>query len=308
MLRSLDGKVELAAELDRLSAGDPVAAAAPRATGIAGYLTHGINTELAAGNDEGPHWRLTLQLLQRLSIWWSPGGYAQLPTMTPWCIRDRSARYDQGPESWGAPREDGYLRDDNSIIKKLPLALPVTAAADHIYTGGKAWRGFTACHIWRSLADGGVGGTDPWIYSFMANLVWIPSPLNSLTDHHPRVQALLQATSQAIFRGHEGAATAAYTKHVWNRLVPPGNPAPVVPRLNLDELAFFQVTPDFIKRRLAYLDKFVDGADTVLAGKPLTRKLICTRYTTGLPLLAPGAVQEFRTAMHHYAHAVRTGL
>lgn len=137
MLRSLDGKVELAAELDRLSAGDPVAAAAPRATGIAGYLTHGINTEMAAGNNEGPHWRLTLQLLQRLSIWWSPSGYAQLPTMTPWCIRDRSARYDQGPESWGAPREDGYLRDDNSIIKKLPLALPVTAAADHIYSSSE---------------------------------------------------------------------------------------------------------------------------------------------------------------------------
>ena len=55
MLRSLDGEVELAAELDRLSPGDPVAAGTPRATGIVGYLTHGINTEAATGNDEGPH-------------------------------------------------------------------------------------------------------------------------------------------------------------------------------------------------------------------------------------------------------------
>lgn len=54
LLRSLGGKVELAAELDRLSPGDPVAAATPRATGIVGYLTHGINTEVAVGNDEGP--------------------------------------------------------------------------------------------------------------------------------------------------------------------------------------------------------------------------------------------------------------
>lgn len=307
-MRRIDGTACLVEELDRLSATNSVASSAPRGTGIARYLTEGLSTEAAAGNGDGPFWRVTLHLLQRLSIWWSPDGYALLPTVTPWCIRDRSARWDRGPESWGAPRKDGYLRDDNSIIKKLPFSLMVTAPAGHVYAGGRAARGFTACHIWRELDDGGIGGTDPWIYSFMANLVWIPTPLNSLTDHHPRVQALLQATSQAIFCGHEGATTAAYTDYAWNRLAPPSVPEPVKPRLDLDSLAFFEATPAFIRRRLAYLDKFVAGADTVLAGRPLTKKLVSSRYTAGLPLLAPESVQQFRTTLYDYAHAVRAGL
>lgn len=77
---------------------------------------------------------LTEHLLARLGIWWSPAAYRRLPVMTPWCVRDRSCRYDQGPEAWGAPREDGYLRDDNSIIKKLPLPVIVAAPIVHPYT------------------------------------------------------------------------------------------------------------------------------------------------------------------------------
>ncbi len=307
-MRSIDGRAGLVAELDRLSGTDPVASGAPRGTGIARYLSEGLLTEAATGNREGPYWRLTLHLLQRLSIWWSPGGYALIPTMTPWCIRDRSARWDQGPESWGSPHENGYLRDDNSIIKKLPIPLNVTASTGHVYAGGKASRGFTACHIWRKLDDGGIGGSDPWIYSFMANLVWIPSPLNSLTDHHPRVQALLQATSRAIFCGHEGISTAAYTDYAWNRLIPHGVPVPVEPRLDVDNLAFFEINSAFVERRLVYLDKFVAGADTVLAGRPLSTKLVSSRYTAGLPLLDPESVQKFRAMLHDYAHAVRAGL
>lgn len=216
----IDGRVELVAELDRLSAASALAAAAPRGTGLASYLANGINREAAAGTIDGAFWRMTVHLLQRLSIWWSPGGYSAMPIMTPWCIRDRSARYEQGPEMWGAPRADGYLRDDNSIIKKLPLPLSVNAETTSAFAGRRPWRGFTACHIWRELEDGSIGGVDQWIYSFMPNLVWLPSPLSSLTDHFPRVRALLQRTSQVLFRGHEGVTTSSYTDYVWDRLEP----------------------------------------------------------------------------------------
>jgi hypothetical protein len=302
----IDGTVELFAELDRLSEGSRVARLAPRGTGVAGYLARGIDQEAAAGILDGQFWRLTTHLIQQLGIWWSPSGFAAIPVMTPWCIRDRSARYDQGPESWGAPRADGYLRDDNSIIKKLPLPLTVVAGANSPYAGRRPWRGFTACHIWRELEDGGIGGVDQWIYSNMVNLIWLPSPIMSLTDHNPRVKSLLRRTSRRIFEGKEGATTKRYVDHAWARLTAPV--ADEADELDLGALAMFDVSPAFVSRRLAYLDRFVNGADEVLGGKPLSKKIICTRYSVGMPLLDRDALELFRADLADYASAVRAGL
>lgn len=144
---------------------------------------------------------LAERLLTRLGIWWSADAYGVMPVMTPWCVRDRSCRYDQGPEAWGAPRADGFLRDDNSIIKKLPLPVRVSAPNGHPYDGRRPWRGFTACHIWRELPGGRIAGENPWLYSFMPNLVWLPSWIAPLTDRqNSHIQQLLQQASYDRFR------------------------------------------------------------------------------------------------------------
>ena len=96
--------------------------------------------------------------------------------------RDRSARHDNGPEMWRAPRSDGYLRDDNSIIKKLPRPLAVDSPVGHPYSKRRAWRGFMACHLWSDLPDGALAGADPWLYSFPPNLVWLHMPIARLSD------------------------------------------------------------------------------------------------------------------------------
>ncbi|MDC7120268.1 hypothetical protein OMK64_01810 [Cellulomonas fimi] len=306
----IDGKVALAEELDRLSAHSDLARRAPRGTGIARYLADGINAETSNGVPDGEFWDMAVHLIQRLSIWWPVSAYAVLPVLTPWCIRDRSARWQHGPESWGAPRADGYLRDDNSIIKKLPLPLLVDAPGSSPYRGQKPWRGFTACHIWRDLEDGTVGGVDQWVYSFMPNLVWLPSPLSPLTDHHPRVQALLQRTSQQMFHGREliQAPVSRYSDYVWSKLVPRSAEPSSGPMLDLGELAFFDVDAAFVKRRLIYVDTFVDGVDRVLAGQSLRKKIICSRYTAQMPLLEHDALAKFRTDLDDYRAAVRAGL
>ncbi|MEV8029764.1 hypothetical protein [Cellulosimicrobium funkei] len=307
-MATIDGKAALAAELDRLAPTNPVAAAAPRGTSIAAYLTAGVDAETAAGDLDGPFWRLTTHLLQDMSIWWAPESYTLLPTMAPWCIRDRAARYDQGPESWGAPNADGYFRDDNSVIKKLPLPVDVRSPQGHPYAdSARLHRGFTACHIWRELADGGVGGADPWIYSFMPNLVWVPQPINSLTDHHPRVQALLKATSLSIFPGREGGGTRAYTDRVWGRLTPPELAVPQEPVLDADRLAYFAADEAFVRRRLGYLDKVVDAVDHILAGQPIKR-IFASRFTAGLPLIPHDRLRALRSDLGVYAAAVRAGL
>lgn len=299
---AIDGRVEIAKELDRLSPSNDVAARAPRGTGLSAYLASGMANERLDG-PPGEFTRLTEILLQRLSIWWAPDGYARLPTMVPWCIRDRAARYQHGPESWSAPREDGYLRDDNSIIKKLPLPVRVRAASNHPYADRKPWRGFTACHIWRELQDGSIAGSDPWLYSFMPNLVWMPSPLSALSDsHESRVQRVLQSTSYGLYRNVEPATSVRrFADYAWSRL----SPAPPGTRsLEMAELATFEVDDAFITRRVNYIKSFVSGAEEVLRTGALGRKLISSRYTAGMPLLDRQAVGTFHATMSDYYKAV----
>lgn len=296
----VDATVELVAELDRLSESSSVARGAPRSKAIYSYLARGM--EGPAGDE---FTALTSELLVRLGVWWSAAAFSKLPAITPWCVRDRSCRYDQGPESWGAPRSDGYMRDDNSIIKKLPLSTRIESAADHPYQGRKPWRGFTACHIWRDLPDGTLAGADPWLYSFMPNLIWLPSWLAPLTDRQgSSVQELLQRTSIELFRNVTvPPALEVFTEGSWRKLPPPPSPGPVLP---LNRLAFFEPDDKFFARRIVYLDKVVAGCESVLGTGALNSKLICSRYTAGLPLLEREAVSEFRDAIAAYRMAILT--
>lgn len=164
-MNGVDARVELLWELDRLGETDVLAREAPRSKTIYNYLNLGIKSP-----EREQYLRLTTELLVRLGVWWSTAAYSRMPVMTPWCVRDRTCRYDQGPESWGSPRSDGYMRDDNSIIKKLPLSVQIVAPTGHPFNNRKPWRGFTACHIWRELPGGTVAGIDPWLYSLHAQL------------------------------------------------------------------------------------------------------------------------------------------
>lgn len=295
--RGIDANVELGRLLDQLSADSPLAARAPRGKGLYKYLAAG----LAAQGYEGAYWQLTETLLTRLSVWWSAWGYEQVPVMVPWAIRDRSARYDQGPESWGAPRADGYFRDDNSIIKKLALPLTVIAPVGHPFAGQKPWRGFTACHIWRTLPGGTVAGEDPFLYSFMPNLVWLPTAIAPLSDRQEsHVQRVLQRTSLLLYRGAGLPSLRKYTDHAKNLLVPP----PDGLALDLTRLAMFSADASFKARRVAYLDKFIAGADSVVRTGVLPGKLISSRYTAGLPLLERSAVALFRDTLSEYRDAL----
>ncbi len=296
MNKGVDGAVELVAELDSLSHSSSVAANAPRSSGLYRYLSEGM---LGAGAEEFV--QLTLDLIQQLGIWWSPEVYGTLPVIVPWCVRDRTCRYDQGPESWGSPRSDGYLRDDNSIIKKLPLSLRISGPEESRFRGQKPWRGFTACHIWRDLPDGTFAGADPWLYSFVPNLIWLPTWLAPLTDRQGgKVQDILQRTSVALFGNVQVPEPLnAYAEEAWSKL-----PLPEIGvALAVEDLHTFEPAPAFFSRRLAYLDNFVSGCDEVLAGRPLAKKLICTRYTQGLPGIHHDETRKFRSAMDDYRRA-----
>ena len=296
-MNGVDAQVELVRELDRLSETDTIARDAPRNKAIYNYLNLGIKSP------EGEQYlAVTTELLVRLGVWWSTAAYSRMPVMTPWCVRDRTCRYDQGPEAWGSPRSDGYMRDDNSIIKKLPLSVQIVAPTGHPLNNRRPWRGFTACHIWRELPGGTVAGIDPWLYSFMPNLVWLPTWLAPLSDRHGSpVQEILQRTSIQIFRDRVvSPSLEKITRRAWEILPSP----PEGPALQTDRLAFFEPDEKFFNRRIAYLDRVVAGCTSVMTAGTLKSKLICSRYTAGLPLLEAAALSGFRDAMSSYRTAL----
>lgn len=299
----VDATVELIHELDRVSGNNPVAAAAPRSKALYRFLLQGLGDETRLGTPDGQaYYKLTVSLITRLGIWWSPAAYQVMPVMTPWCVRDRTCRYDQGPESWGAPREDGYLRDDNSIIKKLPLPVEIASPERHPYAGRRPWRGFTACHIWRELPDGGVGGEDPWLYSFMPNLVWLPSWLAPLSDRQGSVvQRLLQRTSLALFADAPiKPSLEQVTNYAWSRLgdVPPGE------HLALQQLSYFTPDVKFYERRLASIEGVVRACGEIAATGAPAKKLICSRYTAGLPELHRDVLTGYSNGLRAYHASV----
>lgn len=304
-MTGVDASVELAKELDVLSETSKAAQQAPRSKALYAYLSRGMHSNCIPGPPRREFIDLTNKLIERLGIWWSPDAYKRLPVMVPWCIRDRSCRYDQGPESWGSPREDAYLRDDNSIIKKLPLTCRISGPLGHPFLGRKLWRGFTACHIWRNMPDGTLAGADPWLYSFMPNLIWLPTWLAPLTDRHDsEVQRVLQRTSIALFGGvRVPPRLRPYTRDAWELLRrPPGGLT-----LSTEAIAMFEPDDRFFLRRMRYLDKFVAGSESVLSGSGLTSKLICSRYTTGFPQLEASAIAAFGAAISDYREALEPG-
>jgi hypothetical protein len=92
---------------------------------------------------------------------------------------------------------------------------------------------------------------------------------------------------------------SAYAEEAWSKLPPP---APGI-SLPAERLQKFEPVPGFFSRRLAYLDNFVSGCDEVLGGRPPAKKLICTRYTQGLPQLNHEETRKFRNAMDDYRRA-----
>lgn len=140
----------------------------------------------------------------------------------------------------------------------------------------------------------------------MPNLAWLPSWLAPLTDRKGSpVQALLQRTSIARFRNEPvPPALRKHTEGACRQLFSPG-PGPTLPA---GELASFDPDVRFFRRRIAYLDKFITGCESILETGILSGKLICSRYTAGLPDLGPTAVREFRDSMSNYRDATAGAL
>lgn len=229
-----------------------------------------------------------LRMLVALGIWFPVEVYQELPVLVPWVVRDRTCRQSKTTqEEWSSPNEDGFLRDDNSKIKKIPKSLSVKSPHLPRLHGARMGTEFVASHIWRQAVDKGpLVSERPLLNSFVPNLVWLPRQISKLTDREGSpVQKTLQAISWSVFRNAPvDDALRDVTEQAWSLLPPPDREVEVVAeQLNLFEpnSRFFQTRHGRIKQVLAGLADLKNGHELS------TKQLVDRRYTEGMPGVAP---------------------
>jgi hypothetical protein len=195
------------------------------------------------------------------------------------------------PDEWGTPTAAGYFRDDNSLVKGLPRTLEIQAGRNRIYRGAKLGNGFVAAHVWRVLTTDGLASRDPLTYSFVPNVVWLPSEVAALTDREGSfVQAYVQAVARKIYANVPVApALAEVAEDAW-ALLPENASVPEQGLPAASDLNYFVPGGGWLATRLQRIRDVVEALDAAAASRPLPKaKVVSSRYTTGLSQLDPGA-------------------
>jgi len=138
-----------------------------------------------------------LSLIQNLSIWLKPSFYTKLPHILPYSLRERSSSYGRLKKSekdnWGSANKNGFVIDDNTDIKDFIRRTVVKNSK--YYANHVPYTGFIGCHIWENTTS------NPKLFSFIPNLVWLPTPIAGLSDNNKCLFSnLLKKTSLKLYK------------------------------------------------------------------------------------------------------------
>jgi hypothetical protein len=242
--------------------------------------------------------RMPQLLIMTMGVWLPLEVYERWPVLLPWVVRDPSCRGNRRkglPDEWSSPDSDGYLRDDNSLIKALPRALTVRGPARSRMSGARLGSEFVASHVWRVVKHDLLASRIPLLNSFVPNLVWLPGQVAKLTDREDGVvQQALQAVAHHIYRDARvrGELREA-TERAWAMI-----PEPVVDlqSLDLEALNWFEPTGGFYRTRLKRLRSVIEALEAIEEGAALPSRVVTTRYAAGLP----GVASDARAALWGY--------
>ena len=168
-----------------------------------------------------------------------------------------------------------------------------------------------AAPLWRQPTDfartGVLASRIPKLNSFVPNLVWLPKQIAKLTDREGSfAQRYLQKLSRHIYGGVRIKARARQLiDDIWGSLPePPCLDEVEMP--SIDKIAFFAYKDNIVNQRKEKKIAAVRNAcQTLLVGRPLlVKKLISTRYTEGLPRVAPNALHELAEWLGTYLDAI----
>jgi hypothetical protein len=242
---------------------------------------------------------LTARLVVALGVWLHPDIYQRLPIGIPYAVRDPLCRPNkaQGREdAWGSPDATGYFRDDNSMVKNFPRSLRIESG-NPLFKGRQIGDGFVAAHLWRRLGKSDVtfASRNPLTYSFVPNIVWLPSEVAALTDREASfVQSFTQAVSMKIFRDLPVSKSAKpIVEQAW-KLLPVRDDIPPQGLPSIDSLNYFVPTEKWLNGKISKIRRVADALDAVVKGAPATGFRISKRYDEGLPNVAPDAAAALR--------------
>ena len=162
-----------------------------------------------------------VSLASRYALWLPVDTYTRAPWLAPYAIRKLRHRTDErapGPKRdlWGMPDEQGYFADDNSLIKGVVRNLGVSPPHGP-YSESRIGKGLVCCHVWPATTS------DPLLFSFVPNLVWLPKSLAPYSDAHlagppHEVHEVLKATSVLRYRSTPPEVGRARAGTAWARL------------------------------------------------------------------------------------------
>jgi hypothetical protein len=242
--------------------------------------------------------KIPRMLILSMSVWFPKSVYKEMPVLLPWVLRDPKCRGKKSkdkviePEQWGAPNSDGYLRDDNTLVKGLPKSLAISSGrypfVNDRYLGGE----FVASHIWRENLSGTLASRIPILNTFVPNLVWLPSQVAKLSDREDGpFQAALKEVSWAVYRDTPLSDRArVVAEKSWSLLPSPTN----TPKLLDEELNWFVATPRFMKTRKAKLAHILEALAQLEDHQPISDKFTPSRYREGLPSVSLSNRQKLR--------------
>jgi hypothetical protein len=217
-----------------------------------------------------------VELALKYAIWMPASVYQRSPWLAPFAVRRIRRRVDPNApgeirDLWGFPDQLGRFTDDNSLIKGAlrgrKAASPDTPYARHTLTTG-----FVCCHVWPTTT------ADPLLFSFVPNLVWLPSSLAEFSDAHfsnrsPHLlHHVLRDVSASRFLPHAPRVGIERSARAWDRLDP---------RLNKISGGVDLAEPDrIVSTALARTARMITFLEPLLTGEVPTRRF-SRRYHSG---------------------------
>lgn len=268
-------------------------------------LYHFFQKQLMADNPDFAR-SFIRQAINALGIWIHPEFYQKLPVIIPFAVRDPSCRKNKitGEDEWATPNEKGLLRDDNSLVKGIVKSMPVLSTGP-LYQEITIENGFVASHVWRkttgSQSHDDLASRNPWLNTFVPNLVWLPKQISKMTDREGDfAQQYVQALSRYIYkRCYFNSELQKRIQLLWDKLPEPdGFQDEMFP--DISTLNFFEPREKIVAVRIKRIEQVIAGIKKVLAGQPLEMKIVASRYTNGLPSVNKNNLSALASELQKY--------
>ena len=258
-----------------------------------------------------------IDLVQNYSIWLSPEFYHSIPIFLPYSVRERTSwQYRQknlNGDNWGSANNKGYVIDDNSDIKDFIRNANIIN--NRFSDNQKPSTGFIACHIWPNTTS------NPRLYSFIPNIVWLPRPIAKLSDDQSSfLSQILKIISLELYRdiNINNYELKQIVKNSWSLLLKRSdslinNESTINNNIEIANISYSNQNIERRKRKLIqnieeiilHIKLFIKDPNYKI--NP-AEKLIHSRYISSLLLLIKednGSVNEYSEWLNLYLDAIK---